>query len=106
MAKVLVGNEFETEVIKKEGVTLVDFFAVWCGPCKMIAPVLEELSTEMAGKANIVKVDIDQQSHLADEYRISSVPTMVIFKDGKEVERIVGFQPKQSLIAKLEKYSS
>lgn len=106
MAKVLVGNEFETEVINKEGVTLVDFFAVWCGPCKMIAPVLEELSTEMAGKANIVKVDIDQHSHLADEYRISSVPTMIIFKDGKEVERIVGFQPKQNLIAKLEKHSS
>ena len=106
MAKILAGNEFETEVIKKEGVTLVDFFAVWCGPCKMIAPVLEELSTEMAGKANIAKVDIDQSADLADQYGISSVPTMIIFKDGKEAERIVGFQPKQNLIARLEKHLS
>ena len=81
MAKIVSTEEFREEI--KNGVTLVDFFATWCGPCKMLAPVLEELATEMEGKAKIIKVDIDESAELADEFRISSVPTMMIFKDGK-----------------------
>lgn len=95
MAKIVNTEGFKEEI--KNGVTLVDFFATWCGPCKMLAPVLEELSVEMEGKAKIIKVDIDQNPKLADEFRISSVPTMMIFKDGKQEDMMVGFLPKDRI---------
>jgi len=100
MAKIVNSNEFKNEI--KDGVTLVDFFATWCGPCKMLGPVIEELSTDMEGKANVVKVDIDQSGDLAEEFKITNVPTMVIFKDGKEVEKLVGFSPKEKIKATIE----
>lgn len=102
MARVINNNEFQTEVINNNGVVLVDFFATWCGPCKMVAPVLDALSSEMEGKVTILKVDIDQSMELAQQYKIMSVPTMMVFKDGKPVETIMGFQPKESIKAKLE----
>jgi thioredoxin 1 len=102
MLRVVNNNEFQTEVINSNGVVLVDFFATWCGPCKMVAPVLETLSSEMEGKVTILKVDIDQSMELAQQYKIMSVPTMMVFKDGKPVETIMGFQPKESIKAKLE----
>lgn len=102
MARVINTNEFQTEVINNNGVVLVDFFATWCGPCKMVAPVLDALSTEMEGKVTILKVDIDQSMELAQQYKIMSVPTMMVFKGGKAVETIMGFQPKESIKAKLE----
>lgn len=102
MLRVVNNNEFQTEVINSNGVVLVDFFATWCGPCKMVAPVLEALSSEMEGKVTILKVDIDQSMELAQQYKIMSVPTMMVFKDGKPVETIMGFQPKESIKAKLE----
>ena len=79
--KIVNSNEFRNEI--SEGVVLVDFFATWCGPCKMLGPVLEDLGKELEGKAKIIKVDIDQSGDLADEFRISSVPTMILFKDNK-----------------------
>jgi thioredoxin 1 len=106
MSKIINSNEFQNEVLNKEGVTLVDFFAVWCGPCKMVAPVLDELNVELKGKAGIFKVDVDQSGDLAQKYSIVSVPTMIVFKDGNAVEKIVGFQPKHVLKAKLEYYSN
>lgn len=102
MLRVVDNNEFQTEVINSNGVVLVDFFATWCGPCKMVAPVLETLSSEMEGKVTILKVDIDQSKQLTQQYKIMSVPTMMVFKDGKPVETIMGFQPKESIKAKLE----
>jgi thioredoxin 1 len=102
MARVINNNEFQTEVINNNGVVLVDFFATWCGPCKMVAPVLDALSSEMEGKVTILKVDIDQSMELAQQYKIMSVPTMMVFKGGKSVETIMGFQPKESIKAKLE----
>ncbi|MBE6072242.1 MAG: thioredoxin [Clostridium butyricum] len=100
MAKVVNTEEFREEI--KSGVTLVDFFATWCGPCKMLAPVLEDLASEMEGKVKIIKVDIDESSDLADEFRISSVPTMIIFKDGKQADMMVGFLPKDRIKESLE----
>ena len=85
--KIVNSNEFRNEI--SEGVVLVDFFATWCGPCKMLGPVLEDLGKELEGKAKIIKVDIDQSGDLADEFRISSVPTMILFKDNKIVDTMV-----------------
>ena len=79
-------NKAEFEQITKEGVVLVDFFATWCGPCKMLAPVLEELAEDMKGKAEIVKVDVDQEGDLAMKFGIMSVPTMIVFKNGEAVK--------------------
>ncbi len=102
MAKIVNAEEFREEI--KDGVTLVDFFATWCGPCKMLGPVLEELAHELEGKINVIKVDIDQCPKLADEFRIASVPTMIIFKDGNISETMVGFQPKSEIMSILEGY--
>ena len=87
----------------KEGVTLVDFFATWCGPCKMLTPVLEEVSKEFEGRAKVVKVDVDELRDLAMEYHIASVPTVILFKDGKLVAQTMGFRPKQQFSDALEK---
>lgn len=99
--KIVASNEFKNEI--ESGVTIVDFFATWCGPCKMLAPVLEGLSNEMEGKANFIKVDIDQSLDLANEFQIASVPTMVIFKDGQKVDQLVGFLPKERIQQTIEK---
>lgn len=106
MSKIINNIEFQNEVLNKAGVTLVDFFAVWCGPCKMAAPVLDQLSVDMEGRAKIFKVDVDQSPELAQRYGISSVPTMILFKNGRAVEKIVGFQPKAALKSKLEYHLS
>ena len=81
-------DNFQQTIAK--GVTLVDFYATWCGPCRMIAPIIEQLAGELAGKANVVKVDIDQAQQTTNTVQITSVPTLVVFKDGKEVKRVIG----------------
>lgn len=92
---IVTKNEFD-EIIK-DGVVLVDFFATWCGPCKMLAPVLEELSSQYEGKAAIVKVDVDQEQELASRFGVMSIPTMVLFKNGEAVKQVVGFQAKPQI---------
>lgn len=94
--KIINKNEFDAVIAN--GVVMVDFFATWCGPCKMLSPVLEEVASEVEGKANIVKVDIDESSELAQRYGIMAVPTMLIFKDGKILKQLQGFMPKQQLV--------
>lgn len=84
-------DQFEQVVIKSKTPILVDFFAEWCGPCKAAAPVLDTLSEEYADKATIVKVDVDQNQELAATYGVMSIPTVILFKDGKEVDRQIGF---------------
>lgn len=92
-------DEKEFDEIKQDGVLLVDFFATWCGPCKMLAPVLEELAQEYEGKATIVKVDVDKDEALARRFSIMSVPTMILFKNGEAIREASGFQPKPQLKA-------
>ena len=77
---------------------LVDFWATWCGPCKMVAPVLEEIATEHAEKLTIAKVDVDANPNIARDYQIMSIPTLILFKDGKPVKQIVGAKPKAALL--------
>ncbi|MEW9500608.1 thioredoxin [Jeotgalibacillus marinus] len=87
-----------------EGLVLADFWAPWCGPCKMIAPVLEELDAEMGEKVKIVKLDVDQNQETASKFGVMSIPTLVVLKDGEVVDKVVGFQPKESLEELLNKH--
>jgi thioredoxin 1 len=93
--KHLTDENFETEI--KKGVTLVDFHANWCGPCRMLAPVLEQVAKDIKGKATIGKVDIDNEQKTATRFQITSVPTMILFKDGKEVNRLVGLRNAEAV---------
>ncbi|GAF64152.1 thioredoxin [Alkalihalobacillus trypoxylicola] len=87
-----------------EGVVLVDFWAPWCGPCKMIAPVLEELDSELGEKAKIAKLDVDENQETASKYGVMSIPTLLVLKDGEVVDQTVGFQPKEALAELLNKH--
>jgi thioredoxin 1 len=102
MVNIIEENEFKNEI--KEGIVVVDFFATWCGPCKMLAPIFDELSTEMEGKVKFIKVDVDNSTEIANEYNISNIPAMVIFKNGEKKEIIVGFTPKEQIRSKIEPY--
>lgn len=91
-------NESQFDEVKNSKIAVVDFNATWCGPCKMLGPVIEEVSNEFEGKANFFAVDVDENQNLAMQNKIMSIPAIVIYKDGKEVERQVGFLPKSELI--------
>ncbi len=101
MAEKLTGQDFEEQVLKSPVPVLVDFWAEWCGPCKMLGPVIEELAGELAGKAVVGKVNVDEERELAERYGVMSIPTVVLFKDGQEAARSVGLVPKQRLLAML-----
>ena len=97
-------SEFETTVLKSDKPVLVDFWATWCGPCRMIAPIVEQIRSELGDKVTVVKMDIDENPTVPMQLGIMSIPTVIIFKDGKPAERTVGYRPnmKGDLKAKLE----
>ncbi len=93
--KYLDDENFSTSIEK--GVTLVDFYADWCGPCKMIAPIMEKLADEFVGKAQIAKIDIDQSVEVTTKFQVTSIPTLILFKNGKEIKRVVGVRDQAAL---------
>ena len=100
--QILNTESFNEKLKNVKGVMMVDFFATWCGPCRMLAPILEEVSQEST--AEIYKVDIDESEDLARSYGIMAVPKMIVFVDGKEVERFSGYMPKSQILSKLDAY--
>lgn len=97
MSEQITTADFQEKVLNSSVPVLVDFFATWCGPCKMMAPVLDELSAELGDTGAIYKVDVDRELELAQRYNIMSVPTLILFKDGEAVSQMVGVQPKAAL---------
>jgi thioredoxin 1 len=92
---------FEESVLNADMPVLVDFWAVWCGPCKMIAPALEEIAEEYQDQVQVAKLDVDHNGQTAMNYGVMGIPTLILFKDGEEAERLVGFMPKEKLISRL-----
>lgn len=97
MPTAVTNDTFEAEVLKSPVPVLVDFFAPWCGPCKIMHPVMEDLAKDYEGKAKVVKVNVDEESQIAGMFNIMSIPTFIIFKDGKPVKGFMGAQPKESV---------
>ena len=104
MVKQIDINNFSSEVINSNKVTVVDFFAEWCGPCRKLSPILEEVEQELAGRVKFTKINTDENIEAAKEYQVSGLPTLLVFKDGKVIERMVGLMPKSSIITNIEKY--
>ncbi len=93
---------FESEVLQATLPTLVDFWATWCAPCRMVAPIVEEIAQEQSGRMKVAKLDVDSNMSTAVRYGVTSIPTLILFKEGKEVKRLIGYRPKETLMADLE----
>lgn len=104
MVKVINDSNFSEEVLKASEPVIVDFWASWCGPCKMLAPVVEEVSKELEGRAKFVKINVDENPVASNQYRVASIPTLIIFKNGKIADTLVGFRPKQSIKSAIEQH--
>ena len=107
MSNVTAVNDanFEQEVEKAEGLTIVDFWATWCGPCRMVAPILDQLATDYQGQVKITKLDVDANIKTGSRFNVRSIPTMLFFKDGKVVDQIIGAVPRTHIEQKLQQHS-
>ena len=94
----ITSENYEEEVVKSEKPVLIDFYADWCGPCNAMAPVIEELAKELEGKVKVGKINVDENPDIAVEYNVMSIPTLIVFKNGKEEKRLVGLRNKEELI--------
>ncbi|HHX56215.1 MAG TPA: thioredoxin [Clostridiales bacterium] len=97
-------ENFEQEVLNSDLPVLVDFYADWCGPCKIIAPIIEELAAEYEGKVKIGKINVDEEQNSSKKYKVMSIPTLIFFKDGEQVDKLVGVLSKDQLVEKLESF--
>lgn len=104
MIKNVTPQSFRSEVADSNRPVLADFFATWCAPCKMLAPVIDEVGSELENVIDIAKIDIDRNAEIAQYYSVSSVPTLILFKDGCEKARFTGFMPKDSLVSAITEY--
>ena len=103
-AVAVTGANFEAEVLQSKTPVLVDFWAAWCGPCRAIASVVEELATEYQGKLKVAKMDVDTDMEIPGRYGVQSIPTLILFKDGDAVERLIGAYPKPAILAKIQRH--
>lgn len=101
---IITSSNFEQEVLKSTLPVLLDFWAVWCGPCKVLSPIVEELAVEFEGKLKVGKVNVDEENQLAQQYNIMSIPTLKIFKNGKVVGELIGAAPKATIEAEIKKH--
>ena len=103
MSEVIITKDnFEKEVLRSDIPVLVDFWASWCGPCKMLSPIIAQIAEEQAGKVKVGKINVDEQQELAAQFRVMSIPTLIVFKDGEAVAQSVGVQPKEQIEAMFE----
>ena len=105
-ATAVTDADFETEVEKNDKLTVVDFWATWCGPCRMIAPILDQLATEYQDKVKVTKLDVDANIKTATRFNVRSIPMLLFFKDGKVVDQIVGAVPRQTIEAKFKQHAA
>jgi len=103
MSLAVTDTSFEEEVLKSDVPVLVDFWAEWCQPCKMVSPIVDEIGQEYAGRVKVAKIDVDSNSKIATQYGIMSIPSLLFFKDGKVVDQVVGVIPKKAFVERLNK---
>jgi thioredoxin 1 len=103
-AVAVTGANFEAEVLQSKVPVLVDFWAAWCGPCRMVAPTVEAIAAENTGRLKVAKVDVDESQEISARYGVQSIPTLILFKDGDAVERLIGNYPKPAILAKIQRH--